>query len=467
MSVITRFAPSPTGYLHVGGARTALFSWLYARQQGGRFILRIEDTDQARSSAAAVQAILDGMNWLGLDYDAEPVYQTDRFVRYDEVITQLLAAGSAYRCTCSTERLTALRAEQLAAKQKPRYDGHCRNRQVSADQPHVVRFCQPAAGDVVFTDQVRGTIQVQNQELDDLIIRRTDGTPTYNLTVVVDDHDMGITHVIRGDDHINNTPRQIHLYRALGWDHPTFAHIPMILGEDGSRLSKRHGAVSVLHYRETGFLPEAMLNYLARLGWSHGDQEIFSQEELIQHFSLTAVNIAPASFNLKKLHWLNQHYLKTGEVARLADLLLPHLATLGIHTTADVRLQAVIAAQRERAGTLAELARISAFYYQDFDTFEPKAAKKAFKGNPVPALQQAQERLAALDTWQQATIHQAVADTVAALDVGFGKVALPLRVAVTGGMPSPELDLTLELVGRTATLRRITQTMAYLQGTDT
>ena len=462
MSVITRFAPSPTGYLHVGGARTALFSWLYARQQGGRFILRIEDTDQARSSKEAEQAILDGMNWLGLDYDAEPVYQTDRFTRYDEVITQLLATGFAYRCTCSTERLTALRAEQLAAKQKPRYDGHCRNRQVSAAQPHVVRFCQPAAGDVVFTDQVRGTIQVQNQELDDLIIRRTDGSPTYNLTVVVDDHDMGITHVIRGDDHINNTPRQIHLYRALGWDQPTFAHIPMILGEDGSRLSKRHGAVSVLHYRETGFLPEAMLNYLARLGWSHGDQEIFSQEELIQHFSLTAVNTAPASFNLKKLHWLNQHYLKTGEVARLADLLLPHLAALGIHIAADARLQAVIAAQRERADTLAELARISAFYYQDFDSFEPKAAKKAFKGNPVPALQRAQERLIALDTWQQATIHQAVADTVAALDVGFGKVALPLRVAVTGGMPSPELDLTLELVGRTATLRRIAQAITRL-----
>lgn len=467
MSVITRFAPSPTGYLHLGGARTALFSWLYARQQGGRFILRIEDTDQARSSEAAVQAILAGMDWLGLTPDAEPVYQTHRFARYDAVINQLLAAGLAYRCTCSPERLAALRAEQLAAKQKPRYDGLCRNRQVAAERPHVVRFCQPATGDVGFVDQVRGAIRVQNQELDDLIIRRTDGTPTYNLTVVVDDHDMGITHVIRGDDHINNTPRQIHLYRALGWDSPTFAHIPMILGEDGSRLSKRHGAVSVLHYREAGFLPEAMLNYLARLGWSHGDQEIFSQDELIQHFSLAAVNTAPASFNLKKLLWLNQHYLKTAETTRLAELLLPHLAALGIHTTADTKLHAVIAAQRERADTLAELARISAFYYQDVATFEPKAARKAFKGNPVPALQQVQERLAALDTWQQATIHQAVADTVAALEVGFGKVALPLRVAATGGMPSPELDLTLVLVGRPATLRRIAHAIAYLQKSDT
>ncbi len=467
MSVITRFAPSPTGYLHLGGARTALFSWLYARQQGGHFILRIEDTDQARSSEAAVQVILASMDWLGLEQDAEPVYQTHRFARYDEVISQLLAAGLAYRCTCSPERLAALRAEQLAAKQKPRYDGLCRTRQVAAEQPHVVRFRQPETGDVGFTDQVRGAIRVQNQELDDLILRRTDGTPTYNLTVVVDDHDMGITHVIRGDDHINNTPRQIHLYHALGWDSPTFAHIPMILGEDGSRLSKRHGAISVLHYREAGFLPEAMLNYLARLGWSHGDQEVFSRDELIQHFSLAAVNTAPASFNLKKLLWLNQHYLKTAETTRLAELLLPHLTALGIHTSADTKLHSVIAAQRERADTLAELARISAFYYQDAATFEPKAARKAFKGNPVPILQQVQERLAALDTWQQAAIHQAIADTVATLKVGFGKVALPLRVAVTGGMPSPELDLTLTLVGRTATLRRIVHAITYLQESET
>ena len=467
MPVITRFAPSPTGYLHLGGARTALFSWLYARQQGGRFILRIEDTDQVRSSRAAVQAILDGMNWLGLDHDAEPVYQTHRFARYDEVITQLLAAKLAYRCTCSPERLAALRTAQLAAKQKPRYDGHCRNRQVSPEQPHVVRFRQPQSGEIVFADQVRGAIRIQNQELDDLIIRRTDGSPTYNLTAVTDDHDMGITHVIRGDDHINNTPRQIHLYQALGWNNPTFAHLPMLLGEDGSRLSKRHGAVSILHYHEAGFLPEAMLNYLARLGWSHGDQEIFSRDELIQHFSLTDVNTAPASFNLKKLYWLNQHYLKNAAVSRLADSLLPHLAAIGIHTTADTKLQAVIAAQRERADTLAELARISAFYYQDFTTFEPKAAKKAFKGNPVPALQQVQKRLATLDTWQQAAIHQAITDTVTALNIGFGKVALPLRVAVTGGMPAPELDLTLALIGSTSTLRRIAHTIDYLQESDT
>jgi len=447
----------------VGTAYIALFNYAFARKHGGTFILRIEDTDQARSSAAAVQAILDGMNWLGLTPDTEPVYQTCRFARYDEIIAQLLADGLAYRCTCSPERLATLRTAQLAAGKKPRYDGHCRTQQISAAQPHVVRFRQLQTGEVAFTDQVRGTIQVQNQELDDLIIRRTDGTPTYNLTVVVDDHDMGITHVIRGDDHINNTPRQIHLYQALNWEHPTFAHIPMILGEDGSRLSKRHGAVSVLHYQAAGFLPEAMLNYLARLGWSHGDQEIFSQEELLQHFSLDKVNTAPASFNLKKLQWLNQHYLKTADSARLADLIQPHLATLDIQATADQKLHQVIAAQRERANTLEELARISAFYYQDFTAYEAKAAKKAFKSNPVPMLQQVQERLAALDTWQQTTIHQAITDAVTALDVGFGKVALPLRVAVTGGMPSPALDLTLELIGRTATLRRIDHTITYLQ----
>jgi glutamyl-tRNA synthetase len=463
MPTITRFAPSPTGYLHVGGARTALFSWLHARQQGGQFILRIEDTDQARSTQAAVEAILAGMEWLGLDYDAQPVYQTKRFDRYDAVINQLLDTGLAYRCCCEKTRLEQLRTEQMAAKQKPRYDGHCRELNVSADQPHVIRFRQPTEGEVRFVDQVRGEISVQNQELDDLIIRRSDGYPTYNLTVVVDDHDMGITQVIRGDDHINNTPRQINLYQALGWAIPQFAHLPMILGEDGTRLSKRHGAVSVLHYQETGYLPEALINYLLRLGWSHADQELFNQAEMLQQFSLAAVNKAPASFNQKKLIWINQHYLKNAELSRLATLLTPHLAALGVETEPDAKLQAVIAAQRERADTLVELARISAFYYQDITQFEPKTAKKAFKGDAENALTQVRERLSTLKTWQREPIHQAVAETVAALDVGFGKVAMPLRVAVTGGMPSPELDLTLKLVGQVATLRRIDHAINTLQ----
>ena len=455
MTVKTRFAPSPTGYLHVGGARTALFSWLFARHHGGRFVLRIEDTDRERSTPESVNAILEGMSWLGLEYDEGPFYQTDRFARYDEVIEQLLASGQAYRCNCTKERLDALREEQMAAKQKPRYDGHCRDREVSPDEPHVIRFRNPEAGEVVFEDLIRGTIRVANGELDDLVIRRSDGSPTYNLTVVVDDHDMGISHVIRGDDHINNTPRQVNLYRALGWETPRFAHVPMILGPDGSRLSKRHGAVSVLQYRDEGYLPEALLNYLVRLGWSHGDQEIFSLDEMIELFDLEAVNRSPSTFNPDKLKWLNQQYIMHSDPARVAHLLSPHMGELGIDPAEGPDLVAVVEAQRERASTLVELAQISAFYYRDPEDYDPKATKKAFKGEADQALAAVRERLAALDEWQREAIHQAVADTVEALGVGFGKVAMPLRVAVTGGAPSPELDLTLWLVGREATLRRI------------
>jgi glutamyl-tRNA synthetase len=463
MSVKTRFAPSPTGYLHVGGARTALFSWLYARKQGGSFVLRIEDTDLERSSQASVDAILQGMDWLGLDYDEGPFYQTQRFERYNEVIDQLLEQGLAYRCRCSKERLDGLRESQMAAKQKPRYDGHCRDADVSADEPHVVRFRNPVEGDVVFDDLVRGQISVSNQELDDLIIRRTDGSPTYNLTVVVDDHDMGITQVIRGDDHINNTPRQINLYQALGWDIPQFAHLPMILGDDGARLSKRHGAVSVMQYADDGYLPEALLNYLVRLGWSHGDQELFSRAEMIELFALSEVNKAPSSFNTEKLNWLNQQYIKAAEPARLAELLLPHLQALGIAAAADGKLQQVVMAQRERANTLVELAAISAFYYQDFAEFNPKATKKAFKGEADQALEAVKYKLADITDWQREPIHQTVADTVAELGVGFGKVAMPLRIAVTGGAPSPDLDLTLYLVGKDATLRRIDQAITHIK----
>ncbi len=463
MTVKTRFAPSPTGYLHVGGARTALFSWLFARHHGGRFVLRIEDTDRERSTPESVNAILEGMSWLGLEYDEGPFYQTDRFARYDEVIEQLLASGQAYRCNCTKERLDALREEQMAAKQKPRYDGHCRDREVSPDEPHVIRFRNPEAGEVVFEDLIRGTIRVANGELDDLVIRRSDGSPTYNLTVVVDDHDMGISHVIRGDDHINNTPRQVNLYRALGWETPRFAHVPMILGPDGSRLSKRHGAVSVLQYRDEGYLPEALLNYLVRLGWSHGDQEIFSLDEMIELFDLEAVNRSPSTFNPDKLKWLNQQYIMHSDPTRVAHLLSPHMGELGIDPAEGPDLVAVVEAQRERASTLVELAQISAFYYRDPEDYDPKATKKAFKGEADQALTAVRERLAALDDWQREAIHQAVADTVEALGVGFGKVAMPLRVAVTGGAPSPELDLTLWLVGREATLRRIDRAIEYIR----
>ena len=463
MTIKTRFAPSPTGYLHVGGARTALFSWLYARRHGGQFVLRIEDTDLERSTEDSVNAILEAMDWLGLDYDEGPYYQTQRFDRYNEVIDQLLAAGHAYRCTCSKNRLDVLRAEQMANKQKPRYDGHCRALEVDPDEPHVVRFRNPQDGDVVIDDLIRGAIVVSNAELDDLIIRRTDGSPTYNLSVVVDDYDMGITQVIRGDDHINNTPRQINMFRAMGWPVPDFAHVPMILGDDGARLSKRHGAVSVMQYKEDGFLPEALLNYLVRLGWSHGDQEIFSRAEMVEYFDLGAVNRAPSAFNTEKLIWVNQQYIKTADPARLAVLVGAFLDAEGVATAQGADLASVIEAQRERAGTLVELAALCRFYYQDFDEFEPAAARKALKDGADNALGGVRSKLDALPDWERAAIHDAIAQTVDELGVGFGKVAMPLRVAVTGGAPSPDLDLTISLVGRDATLRRIDRAVSYIR----
>ncbi len=455
MTIRTRFAPSPTGYLHVGGARTALYSWLYARKHGGKFILRIEDTDLERSTPESVNAILEGMAWLGLEYDEGPFYQTHRFDRYNEAIERLLEKGLAYRCDCSKERLEKLREEQMAKKLKPRYDGRCRCREVDPGKPHVVRFRNPDEGTVVFQDLVRGTIRVRNAELDDLIIRRSDGSPTYNLTVVVDDADMGITHVIRGDDHINNTPRQINLLRALDLPVPQYAHLPMILGDDGSRLSKRHGAVSVMQYMHDGFLPEALLNYLVRLGWSHGDQEIFSLDEMVELFDLSEVNRSPSTFNREKLLWLNQHYMKESDPAHVARLLSPHMGELGIDPAQGPDLVRVVEAQRERAQTLVELARISAFYYRDFERYEEKAAKRALKPAAVEPLRAVRDRLSALESWRREEIHAAIEATVKELDVGFGKVGMPLRVAVTGGAPSPDLDLTLELVGREATLRRI------------
>jgi glutamyl-tRNA synthetase len=403
------------------------------------------------------------MAWLGLDYDEGPVYQTQRFDRYNDVVDQLLASGHAYRCTCSKDRLDTLRAEQMANKQKPRYDGHCRDGVVDSNQSHVVRFRNPQTGDVQINDLIRGEIVVSNTELDDLIIRRSDGSPTYNLSVVVDDHDMGITQVIRGDDHINNTPRQINMALAMGWSIPEFAHVPMILGDDGARLSKRHGAVGVMQYRDDGFLPEALLNYLVRLGWSHGDQELFSREEMVELFDLSAVNRAPSAFNTEKLIWVNQHYIKAAEPERLAGLVLEFLDADGVDISSGPDLAAVIEAQRERAGTLVDLAQLCRFYYREFDQYEASAAKKAFKGGADRALTAVRGKLAALADWQRETIHQCVADTVEELAVGFGKVAMPLRVAVTGGAPSPELDLTLFLVGRQAVLSRIDRAVSHIQ----
>ena len=465
MTVRTRFAPSPTGYLHVGGARTALFSWLYARKHGGRFVLRIEDTDLERSNQESVNAILEAMTWLGLEYDEGPFYQTHRFERYNEVIGRLLDKGLAYRCNCSKERLEGLREQQMARREKPRYDGRCRDAEISPDEAHVIRFRNPLQGEVVIDDMIRGRVVVRNSELDDLVIRRTDGSPTYNLTVVVDDHDMEITHVIRGDDHLNNAPRQVNMLRALEWDVPSYAHVPMILGDDGARLSKRHGAVSVMQYLKDGYLPEALLNYLVRLGWSHGDQEVFAVDELIQLFDLDGINRAPSSFNTEKLRWLNQQYLKDSDPARVAHLLSSHLGDLGIDPAEGPDLLQVIEAQRERASTLIELAEISAFYYRDFDSVDEQAAKKAFKPGADEALDVVRAKLAGLGDWTREYIHASIAATVEELDVGFGKVAMPLRVAVTGGAPSPDLDLTLFLVGHDATVRRIDMAIERIRAT--
>ena len=463
MTIRTRFAPSPTGYLHIGGARTALFSWLYARKHGGKFVLRIEDTDLERSTAESVNAILEGMTWLGMEYDEGPLYQTDRFERYGEVTQQLLDSGHAYRCNCSKERLETLREQQMARKEKPRYDGHCRDKQIDPNEPHVIRFRNPLDGDVVVDDIIRDKVIIHNRELDDLIIRRTDGSPTYNLTVVVDDLDMNITHVIRGDDHINNTPRQINILKALGAEIPKYGHVPMILGEDGARLSKRHGATSVVQYRDEGFLPEALLNYLVRLGWSHGDQEMFTVDEMIELFQLENVNRSASTFNTEKLLWLNQQYIKNDKPERIAHLLSPHMGNLDIDPTEGPDLVDVVAAQQERAATLVEMAEASRFFYKDFDEYEPKAAKAHLRPVAETPLRELKQALANLETWQADTIHQVVNDVAEKLELKMGKVGMPLRVAVAGCAASPSIDITLQLLGKEKTLRRIDQALAYIE----
>jgi glutamyl-tRNA synthetase len=462
MTVRTRFAPSPTGYLHIGGARTALYCWLYARKTKGTFILRIEDTDLERSTQESVQAILDAMDWLNLQYDEGPFYQTRRFDRYREVLDQLLKEGKAYRCYCSKERLEKLREQQTANKEKPRYDGHCRDLTTPGEGSYVIRFRNPLEGAVKFDDLVRGPVSFENSELDDLILARSDGTPTYNFTVVVDDWDMKITHVIRGDDHVNNTPRQINILRALGATPPLYAHVPMILGSDGKRLSKRHGAVSVMQYREDGFLPEALLNYLARLGWSHGDQEIFSIDELIEFFDIPDINRAPAAFNLEKLLWLNQHYIKTGNPELIAKELAWHMQQLGIDITQGPPLVDLIAAQAERAKTLREMAEKSRFFYTDVQ-YDEDAVNQHLTAEATQALTAIRTALVNLPEWQKEAIHQVIVGVSETLGVKLGKIAQPVRVAVTGNTMSPPIDITLELLGRERTLARLEAALALSQ----
>ncbi|ELY2650474.1 glutamate--tRNA ligase [Cronobacter sakazakii] len=464
MKIKTRFAPSPTGYLHVGGARTALYSWLFARNQGGEFVLRIEDTDLERSTPEAIEAIMDGMNWLSLEWDEGPYFQTKRFDRYNAVIDEMLAAGTAYKCYCSKERLEALREEQMAKGEKPRYDGRCRHNHEhhADDEPCVVRFANPQDGSVVFDDQIRGPIEFSNLELDDLIIRRTDGSPTYNFCVVVDDWDMEITHVIRGEDHINNTPRQINILKALGAPVPLYAHVSMINGDDGKKLSKRHGAVSVMQYRDDGYLPEALLNYLVRLGWSHGDQEIFSREEMIKFFTLDAVSKSASAFNTDKLLWLNHHYINTLAPEYVATHLQWHIEQENIDTRNGPQLAELVKLLGERCKTLKEMAQTCRYFYEDFSEFDADAAKKHLRPVARQPLEMVRDKLAALTDWTAENVHHAIQATADELEVGMGKVGMPLRVAVTGAGQSPGLDVTVHAIGKSRSVERINKALAFI-----
>jgi len=454
--IVTRFAPSPTGMLHIGGVRTALFSWLQARRHGGQFILRIEDTDRERSTDEAVRMILEGMDWLGLSADQGPFYQTTRFDRYKEVIQKFLAEGKAYRCYCTKEELEQLRADQMARKEKPRYDGRWRDRAGARDgvEP-VIRFKNPLEGEVVVEDLVHGRVVFKNSELDDLIIARSDGTPTYNFCVVVDDADMGVTHVIRGDDHLNNTPRQMNMLAALGAKIPVYAHVPMILGPDGAKLSKRHGAVSVLQYEEDGYLPDALLNYLVRLGWSHGDQEIFTRDEMIAAFDISNVNKAASAFNPEKLLWLNQQHLMWAEPLAVVRYLRPHLARLGIECSDDAYLAQIVITQRERVKTLKEMAVNSRYFFGESVALDEKAAAKHLTEEARGLLSAFRSRLEDLGEWSASSIHAALEAIATERVVSLSKVAQPLRVAVTGGTVSPPIDQTLVLLGKARTLGRL------------
>jgi glutamyl-tRNA synthetase len=455
MVVRTRFAPSPTGYLHIGGARTALFSWAYARHHGGTFILRIEDTDVERSTQESVSAMLDGLKWLGIDWDEGPFFQMQRLERYREVAEQLIAAGHAYRCWATKEELDALRAEQRARGEKPRYDGRWRPERALVppkDRPPVIRFRTPEEGEVGWTDLVKGPISFPNAELDDLVLLRADGVPTYNFGVVVDDLDMNITHVIRGDDHVNNTPRQIHIFSSLNRELPYFGHVPMILGADGERLSKRHGATSVMEYQTLGYLPEALVNYLARLGWSHGDEEIFSREQFIKWFDLEHVSRSPAQFNPEKLAWINQQYIKTAADARLAALVEPELRKRGAQPGAGPPLERVIHLVKERANSIQQLADEAMLFY----AVEIKPEPGEWSAEALEALRTLKARLVTVP-WERGAISEAIKEVVKSSGLKMPQVAMPLRHIVTGRSQTPSIDAVLELLGREIVLTRLAQ----------
>ncbi len=459
MTVRTRFAPSPTGYLHLGGARTALFSWAFARHFGGTFILRIEDTDLERSTPEAVQAILDGMNWLGLHHDEGPFYQMRRMDRYREVIAQMLEAGTAYYCYCTPEEVEAMRERQRAAGEKPRYDGTWRPEPgktlpaIPEGCKPVVRFKNPLDGEVTWNDMVKGPITISNRELDDLVIARPDGTPTYNFCVAVDDWDMRMTHVIRGDDHVNNTPRQINILRALGAPLPEYGHVPMILGADGEKLSKRHGAVSVMEYPAQGYLPEAMLNYLARLGWSHGDDEIFSMEQFCAWFDVNHLSKSPAQFNPEKLAWLNNHYIKLADNARLETLVRPFLEHDGAQSDGAPPLQPVIALMKERANTINELADAAMLFYRQPNP-DPVLLAQHLTDTSKPAVEQFAQLCRTVE-WNKAALSSAMKEVLAAHKLKMPQLAMPLRLLVTGQLQTPAIDAVLEIFGRDVVLSRL------------
>ena len=456
MTVRTRFAPSPTGYLHIGGARTALYCWLEARHRGGEFVLRIEDTDRERSTQAAIDAILEAMDWLGLGYDEGPIYQTDRVARYKEVAEQLIADGKAYYAYETKEELDAMREAAMAKQEKPRYNGAARELKLPyKDDPNrVIRFKNPLDGTVLFDDLIKGNIEIANSELDDMVIFRPDGYPTYNFAVVVDDWDMNINEVIRGDDHINNTPRQINLYQAIGAPVPKFGHMPMILDEQGAKLSKRTGAADVMQYKDAGYLPEALLSYLARLGWSHGDQEIFTRQELIDLFDVTNCNSKAARLDMAKLGWVNQHFLKTETPESIAPHLVYQLEKLGLDLAKGPAPVDVVIALRERVQTLKEMAEKAVVWYTPLNEYDGAAVAKHFKAGAEVPLGKARELLAAAE-WTAEGVSAALHDVAAQLEIGMGKVAQPLRVAITGTQVSPDISHTVYLAGRDEALKRI------------
>lgn len=465
MTVRTRFAPSPTGYLHIGGARTALFNWLFARHHRGRFVLRIEDTDVARSTEESIKAILDGMEWLGLDWDEGPYFQSKRFEIYRKHVDILLAKKLAYRCYCTPEELEERRRKAIQKGYPPRYDGRCRNIKDAPDMPFAVRFMVPE-GTTTVEDLIRGRVSFDNEQLEDFVILRSDGTPTYNLCVVVDDAEMEISHVIRGDDHLNNTPKQILLYRALGYPIPFFAHLPMILGQDKTRLSKRHGATSVMAYKEMGYLPHALVNYLARLGWSYGDQEVFSRDELIEKFSLENVGRSSGIFNPEKLLWLNQHYIKNTSNEELAELMVPFLKTLGVDPSGDERLPRIVGTLKERAKTLKEMAEASLFYFKDEVNYDTSAVRKFLTPDRIELFELLVERLSGVEPFTEEGIEGAFRSILDEKGIKLKRLAQPVRVAITGRTVSPGIFETIGALGKERTISRLKRAISLMKDTN-